>query len=74
MCGRFTLRTPASAVARQFGLLEVPPLEPRFNVAPSQSVAAVRMTPRRGAAAGAGLAPLGPGARLGERPGDRATG
>ena len=44
MCGRFTLRTPASAVARQFGLLEAPPLEPRFNVAPSQSVLAVRMT------------------------------
>ncbi len=45
MCGRFTLRTPAAAVARQFGLLDVPPFEPRFNVAPSQSVAAVRMTP-----------------------------
>ena len=25
MCGRFTLRTPAAAVARQFGLLEAPP-------------------------------------------------
>ncbi len=45
MCGRFTLRTPAAAVARQFGLLEVPPLEARYNVAPSQPVAAVRMTP-----------------------------
>ena len=45
MCGRFTLRTPASDVAKQFGLLEVPPFEPRFNVAPSQPVAAVRQTP-----------------------------
>ncbi len=43
MCGRFTLRTPASAIAEQFSLLEVPDLQPRFNIAPSQPVAAVRM-------------------------------
>jgi putative SOS response-associated peptidase YedK len=45
MCGRFTLRTPAGEVAEQFGLLVVPRLEPRFNVAPSQPVAAVRIAP-----------------------------
>ena len=32
MCGRFTLRTPADAIAEQFSLLEVPDLQPRFNI------------------------------------------
>lgn len=42
MCGRFTLRTPASVLIQQF---ELPPgleLEPRYNIAPTQLVAAVR--------------------------------
>jgi putative SOS response-associated peptidase YedK len=43
MCGRFTLRAPPTAVAEQFVLPAVPPFEPRFNVAPSQPVAVVRM-------------------------------
>jgi putative SOS response-associated peptidase YedK len=43
MCGRFTLRAPASVVAEQFSLWEVPPLEPRFNIAPTQPVAVVRL-------------------------------
>jgi putative SOS response-associated peptidase YedK len=43
MCGRFTLRTPASAVAEAFGLLPFPDLQPRYNIAPSQAVAAVRL-------------------------------
>ncbi|MFH1923901.1 MAG: SOS response-associated peptidase [Planctomycetota bacterium] len=42
MCGRFTLRAPASVVAAQFGLFEMPPFAPRFNVAPTQPVAVVR--------------------------------
>jgi putative SOS response-associated peptidase YedK len=42
MCGRFTLRAPASAIAEQFGLLEVPPFAPLFNIAPTQPVAVVR--------------------------------
>jgi putative SOS response-associated peptidase YedK len=42
MCGRFTLRAPASLVAEQFGLLDVPPLDPRYNIAPTQPVAVVR--------------------------------
>ena len=42
MCGRYTLRTPASRVAEEFGLLEAAAFAPRFNIAPSQSVAVVR--------------------------------
>ncbi len=42
MCGRFTLRTPASVIAQQFRLPLVPDLEQRFNIAPSQPVAIVR--------------------------------
>ena len=47
MCGRFTLRTPIKAVARAFDL--APNVlerdgnwRPRFNVAPSQEIAAIR--------------------------------
>lgn len=43
MCGRFTLRAPASVVAEQFGLFELEPFTPRFNIAPTQPVAAVRL-------------------------------
>ncbi|HEV3007271.1 MAG TPA: SOS response-associated peptidase [Pirellulales bacterium] len=43
MCGRFTLRTPASDVAKEFGLIDVPELFPRYNIAPTQDVAAVRL-------------------------------
>ncbi len=42
MCGRFSLATPAEQVAEHFGLTEVPALSPRYNIAPSQSVAVVR--------------------------------
>jgi putative SOS response-associated peptidase YedK len=45
MCGRFTLRAPASVVAEQFALFDLPPLRPRFNIAPSQSVPVVRLQP-----------------------------
>ena len=45
MCGRFTLRAPASVVAAQFGLFEMPPFTPRFNIAPTQPVAVVRCSP-----------------------------
>ena len=41
MCGRFTLRTPAAEVARHFGLQRPLPIEPRYNIAPSQPVAVV---------------------------------
>ena len=42
MCGRFTLRTPAAAIAEQFAPLAVPDFAARFNVAPSQPVPVVR--------------------------------
>ena len=41
MCGRFTLRSSAEAVAEAFGLPEVPDFLPRFNIAPRQPVAVV---------------------------------
>ncbi|MGO9115947.1 MAG: SOS response-associated peptidase [Thermoguttaceae bacterium] len=44
MCGRFTLRAPASVIAEQFALFEVPLLKPRFNIAPTQPVPVIRMT------------------------------
>jgi len=43
MCGRFTLTSPDSGIAVQFSLLELPTLVPRYNIAPTQAVAAVRM-------------------------------
>ena len=41
MCGRFLLTAPPEAVQRLFGFLELPNLEPRYNIAPSQPVAAM---------------------------------
>jgi len=46
MCGRFTLRAPASVVAEQFGVLDAEPLRPRYNIAPTQPVAVVRRGPK----------------------------
>jgi putative SOS response-associated peptidase YedK len=43
MCGRITNRAKPEAVAAEFGLDEVPLLKPRFNIAPTQAVAAVRL-------------------------------
>jgi putative SOS response-associated peptidase YedK len=48
MCGRFTLRAPASTIAEQFQVLDIQTFEPRFNVAPTQPVAAVRLPPESG--------------------------
>jgi hypothetical protein len=42
MCGRFTLLSSPEAVQEQFELENEPALLPRYNVAPSQDVAAVR--------------------------------
>jgi putative SOS response-associated peptidase YedK len=46
MCGRFTLRTPLSVLARQFAFdlgPMLPGFEPRYNIAPTQDVPAVRL-------------------------------
>jgi putative SOS response-associated peptidase YedK len=48
VCGRFTLRAPASVLAEQFAVYDVSPIGPRFNVAPTQPVAAVRLAPPPG--------------------------
>jgi putative SOS response-associated peptidase YedK len=48
MCGRFTLTSPAETIAEQFQLPEVPSLSPRYNIAPTQPVAAVRRQPGNG--------------------------
>ncbi|MFC2030868.1 SOS response-associated peptidase [Chloroflexota bacterium] len=44
MCGRFTLTTPDQDLAVQFNLPSIPTLKPRYNIAPTQPVAAVRKT------------------------------
>ena len=41
MCGRYTLRSKARSVATHFELDELPDLEPRYNIAPTQDVAVV---------------------------------
>ena len=46
MCGRFTLTTPADVWAALFKLDPVPQFGPRYNIAPTQSVATVRSTAR----------------------------
>ena len=43
MCGRFTLSTRKQEIADQFPLFEVPDLEPRYNIAPTQAVPAARV-------------------------------
>jgi putative SOS response-associated peptidase YedK len=42
MCGRFAQKSPAKKISKQFKVEEVPPLVERYNVAPTQSVLAVR--------------------------------
>lgn len=48
MCGRFTLVAPGEAVAELFQLPLTPTLAPRYNIAPTQPVAAVRISPGTG--------------------------
>lgn len=42
MCGRFTLILPPELLAEIFGLAELPRIEPRYNIAPTQQVAVIR--------------------------------
>ncbi|OIP34106.1 MAG: hypothetical protein AUK27_08375 [Deltaproteobacteria bacterium CG2_30_66_27] len=44
MCGRFTLFEADKVLSREFGVSGIPALSPRYNIAPSQNVAAVRTT------------------------------
>ncbi|HUE70725.1 MAG TPA: SOS response-associated peptidase [Pirellulaceae bacterium] len=51
MCGRFNLRTPMTVLAEQFvfdlGPLAGEAFPPRYNIAPTQKVAAVRLVDRK---------------------------
>ncbi|WP_256478610.1 SOS response-associated peptidase [Chroococcidiopsis sp. CCMEE 29] len=47
MCGRFTLSQSAEAIASVFQLDEVPILEPRYNIAPTQLVPTVLQKPEQ---------------------------
>jgi putative SOS response-associated peptidase YedK len=43
MCGRFTLRVSAKSLAGAFGVAESSLFPPRYNIAPTQPIAVVRM-------------------------------
>ncbi len=45
MCGRYSLTTPVEALRQLFDFPEQPNLGPRYNIAPTQDVAAVRRDP-----------------------------
>jgi putative SOS response-associated peptidase YedK len=47
VCGRFTLFSSEETLARTFGVGAVPALPARYNIAPAQSVAVVRVNPDR---------------------------
>jgi putative SOS response-associated peptidase YedK len=47
MCGRFTLRASPVDLSHLFGLAEVPPAEPRYNIAPTQTRFTVRLNQSR---------------------------
>lgn len=51
MCGRYTLSSPTDEIASLFDLVSVPDIPPRYNVAPTQEAAVVRVAapgePRR---------------------------
>lgn len=42
MCGRFAFYSPSEATAALFGVQNAAPVEPRYNIAPTQFVAAIR--------------------------------
>src|SRR5262249_6371405 len=53
MCGRFTLRTPATVLIEHLDLdvrgdRQLPLFEPRYNIAPTQDVLVVRADPADG--------------------------
>ncbi|MEM7043242.1 MAG: SOS response-associated peptidase [Pseudomonadota bacterium] len=48
MCGRFMLKTPIGEIADLFGLDASPMLPPRYNIAPSQDAAIIRLSEEGG--------------------------
>jgi putative SOS response-associated peptidase YedK len=45
MCGRFAFYSPAEAAAALFGVSASLPVEPRYNIAPTQNIAVIRNDP-----------------------------
>jgi putative SOS response-associated peptidase YedK len=45
MCGRFTQRQPTAKLGKEFGVEEVPEVEARYNIAPTQEVLGVYESP-----------------------------
>jgi len=45
MCGRFALKAPPRSIQEHFDLPETVDLSPRYNIAPSQEIAVVRLLP-----------------------------
>jgi putative SOS response-associated peptidase YedK len=45
MCGRFSQTATSEIIAKQFEINEPPILQPRYNIAPSQHIAAIRIEP-----------------------------
>lgn len=45
MCGRFLLANPDDAIYDLFDAIEIPDLKPRYNIAPTQTVPAMRIQP-----------------------------
>lgn len=43
MCGRFAFYSPAEATAALFGVNDMPEGKPRYNIAPTQDIAAIRI-------------------------------
>jgi putative SOS response-associated peptidase YedK len=48
MCDRFTLRTPTKAIVEAFHLADALDLLPRYNIAPTQQIAAIKLDPETG--------------------------
>jgi putative SOS response-associated peptidase YedK len=45
MCGRFSQAASPEAIAQQFDITALPLFTPRYNIAPSQPIAAIRIDP-----------------------------
>ncbi|MGC8660338.1 MAG: SOS response-associated peptidase [Desulfomonilaceae bacterium] len=45
MCGRFILTSSGKRLAEEFGLVTEPDLRPRYNIAPTEEIAAIRTDP-----------------------------
>ncbi len=70
MCGRYTLSSSSDEIALLFDLHDLPPVLPRYNLAPTQEAAVVRV-PGAGGSAPARAAALGADSLLGEGGGHR---